>query len=78
MNNSTIKPGSSFFDDASSVDYTIWRKNASLKKASEVRILEGILFKKSTRTNFWKSRYYVLFEDRLAYYKVIFYSSSSC
>lgn len=64
-----IKP--SFFDDTASNDYSIWKKDVPPKKASEVRITQGILFKKSSRTNFWKSRFYVLFEDRLAYYKVI-------
>jgi len=70
-----IKP--SFFDDVniSSNEYSIWKKDVPPKKASEVRITEGILFKKSSRTNFWKSRFYVLFEDRLAYYKVSLPSS---
>ena len=62
---------SSIFDDDNIANFTIWRKNANtFKKFSEVRVMEGILFKQSKRTNFWKSRYYVLFEDRLAYYKV--------
>lgn len=65
----TIKP--SFFDEANLIDPKIWKKGIALKKPSEVRLIEGILFKRSTRTNFWKSRYYVLFEDRLAYYKVL-------
>ena len=64
----TIKP--SFFDDAVSIDNKLWKKKTPLKKPSETRLIEGILFKKSSRTGFWKSRYYVLFEDRLAYFKV--------
>jgi len=62
-----IKP--SFFDDTAPSEYSIWKKDVPPKKASELRITQGILFKKSSRTNFWKSRFYVLFEDRLAYYK---------
>jgi len=64
---SKVKP--SFFDENLD-NFRIWKKGASLKKPSEVRIMEGILFKRSSRTGFWKSRYYVLFEDRLAYFKV--------
>ena len=61
----------SIFDDENISNFTIWRKNANtFKKFSNTHLMEGILFKQSKRTNFWKSRYYVLFEDRLAYYKV--------
>lgn len=62
------KVKTSFFDDNLD-NFRIWKKGVSLKKPSDVRIMEGILFKRSTGTNFWKSRYYVLFEDRLAYFK---------
>jgi hypothetical protein len=64
-----IKP--SFFDEQHTEDYQMWKKGVPLKKPSEIRLMEGILFKKSSRTNFWKSRFYVLYEDRLAYYKVL-------
>ncbi len=64
-----VKP--SFFDDPVIEDYKLWKKGVPLKKPSETRLMEGILFKKSNRTNFWKSRFYVLYEDRLAYYKVL-------
>ena len=64
----TIKP--SFFDELHPENINLWKKGPAPKKASEVRLMEGILFKKSSRTSFWKSRYYVLFEDRLAYFKV--------
>ena len=60
----------SFFDEPGPEEYKVWKKNVPLKKPSETRLMEGILFKKSNRTNFWKSRFYVLYEDRLAYYKV--------
>ena len=73
MDTPQIKP--SFFDEAPSADYVIWKKGVPVKKPSEHRLMEGILFKKSSGTNFWKSRYYVLFEDRLAYYKVLFIGS---
>jgi len=63
---SKVKP--SFFDDNFD-NFRIWKKGTTPKKPSDVRIMEGILFKRSSGTNFWKSRYYVLFEDRLAYYK---------
>jgi len=63
-----IKP--SFFDDVLIDNYTFWKKKASLKKHSDRRLMESNLFRKSSRTNFWKSRYYILYEDRLAYYKV--------
>lgn len=62
----------SFFDDTNTEGYIIWKKGVPLKKASEVRLMEGILFRKGKSTGFWKSRFYVLFEDRLAYFKVIF------
>lgn len=66
----TAKP--SFFDDAGPLDdFSFWKPfGSTLKKLSDVRHIEGILFKKSNRTNFLKSRYYVLFDDRLAYFKV--------
>ncbi len=60
----------SFFDDESLENFQFWQKDVPLKKPSDVKIIEGILFKKSSRTGFWKSRYFVLFEDRLAYHKV--------
>ena len=61
----------SIFDDENIEKFIVWKKNTdSLKKLSKVHLKEGILFKKSKRTNFWKSRYYILFDDRLAYYKV--------
>lgn len=75
MDTPQIKP--SFFDEAPSADYIIWKKGDSVKKPSEQRLMEGILFKRSSGTDFWKSRYYVLFEDRLAYYKVLFVVSYS-
>jgi serine/threonine protein kinase len=67
MNNDHTYIASIFDDDVQ--DYTMWKKNPSaLKKYSELKIIEGLLFKQSNRTNFWKSRFYVLFEDRLACY----------
>lgn len=59
----------SFFDDDVLENFLLWKKSPYTKKPSEVKITEGILFKKSSKTNFWKSRYYVLFEDRIACYK---------
>jgi hypothetical protein len=61
----------SFFDDAGPLeDFSFWKPlSTSLRKFSDVKHIEGILFKKSQRTSFWKSRYYVLFDDRLAYFK---------
>ena len=64
----------SFFDDLEDKDFKIWKKinTAPIKKGmSDFRIIESILFKKSSKkTNFFKSRYYVLFEDRFGYFKV--------
>ncbi len=67
----TTKP--SFFDDITPLDdYIFWKPlTNALKKFSDLRHIEGILFKKSKRTSFLKSRYYVLFDDRLAYFKVL-------
>lgn len=61
-----------FFDDAATLeDLSFWKQHSNFpKKFSEIKHIEGILFKKSKKTNFWKSRYYVLFDDRLAYFKV--------
>ncbi len=66
----------SFFDDAEPLeDFSFWKPlSSSLRKFSDVKHIEGILFKKSQRTSFWKSRYYVLFDDRLAYFKVLYFS----
>lgn len=64
----------SFFDETGPLeDSGFWRPfGSTLRKFSDVKHIEGILFKKSKRVNFsWKSRYYVLFDDRLAYFKVI-------
>jgi len=72
-----IKIKSSFFDDDNIENVSLWKKENSLKKLSDVKIMEGNLFKKSSRTKFWKSRYYVLFEDRLAYFKVSIYINSA-
>jgi len=69
-NQSTEPVKSSFFDDANIENYAFWKKKAHLKKHSDVKLMEGNLFRKSSRTNFWKSRYYILYEDRLAYHKV--------
>mgnify|MGYP000998716614 FL=1 len=63
----------SFFDDAgSNEDFLFWKNVSVTKKMSDVKHIEGILFKRSERTGFWKSRTYVLFDDRLAYFKVQF------
>jgi len=59
----------SFFDDENLENFQFWKKNSPLKKPSDEKVIEGNLFKRSSRTNFWKSRFFVLFEDRLAYYK---------
>jgi len=66
----TAKP--SFFDDYSTPEeFTFWKPLTNYtRKFSEIKHIEGILFKKSQKTNFWKSRYYVLYDDRLAYFKV--------
>ena len=65
----------SFFDDLEDKDFKIWKKanGSPIKKPlSNSRILESTLFKKSAKkANFFKSRYYVLFEDRFGYFKVI-------
>jgi len=68
-NQQDISIKQSFFDDAVIDNYTFWKKKASLKKHLDTRLMESNLFRKSSRTNFWKSRYYILYEDRLAYYK---------
>jgi len=69
-NQPTESANSSFFDDANTDNYIFWKKKAPLKKHSEVKLMEGNLFRKSSkRANFWKSRYYILYEDRLAYHK---------
>jgi hypothetical protein len=62
----------SFFDDVgANEDSLFWRNiTVTTKKLSDVKHIEGILFKRSKRTSFWKSRTYVLFDDRLAYFKV--------
>jgi len=62
-----VKP--SFFDDDHPENYQFWKKGDTLKRPSDAKVIEGILFKRSSRTQFWKSRLYVLFEDRLAYHK---------
>jgi len=61
----------SFFDDAGShEDFSFWKQiSITTRKLSDVKHTEGILFKKSKRTSFWKSRYYILYDDRLAYFK---------
>ena len=66
-----IRP--SFFDDVGPLeDFCFWKPMAGTsKKFSDVKHIEGNLFKKSKASNFWKSRYYILFDDRLAYFKVI-------
>jgi len=69
MQDHTHSDSSSFFDDANSRSYQLWKKSTSLKKPSENKIYECVLFKRSKRTNFLKSRFYVLFDDRFAYYK---------
>jgi len=65
----SVKP--SFFDDDHPENYRFWKKGDTLKRPSTEKVIEGILFKRSSRTSFWKSRLYVLFEDRLAYHKVL-------
>lgn len=72
MQNTETSEKPSFFDDPGASDDFLFWKNVSShpKKFSEVKHIEGILFKQSKRTSFWKSRYYVLFDDRLAYFKV--------
>eukprot|EP00331_Platyophrya_macrostoma_P013682 CAMPEP_0176415868 /NCGR_PEP_ID=MMETSP0127-20121128/6037_1 /TAXON_ID=938130 /ORGANISM="Platyophrya macrostoma, Strain WH" /LENGTH=596 /DNA_ID=CAMNT_0017795895 /DNA_START=34 /DNA_END=1824 /DNA_ORIENTATION=- len=61
----------SFFDDIGPLEeFNFWKPlSSTLRRFSDIKHVEGILFKKSKRTNFWKSRYYVLFDDRLAYFK---------
>ena len=64
----------SFFDDPDTSEYTFWIKNPKdnpmfMKlKLSEVRF-EGHLFKKSSKSDFWKSRYFRLYYDRLNLHK---------
>ena len=67
---------SSFFDeDLNNSNYKIWCKE-SIKETfmplSQKILIEGPLFKpsKSNILNL-KQRYFVIFEDRLLYYKVI-------
>ena len=74
MINIDFVPGPSLFDEPPALEeFMLWKPLANtLRKFSDVRHMEGILFKRSKRTNFWKSRYYVLFDDRLAYYKVAY------
>ena len=69
MQNTQTVAKPSFFDDENTQNFQLWKKEA-MKKPSDVHVMEGVLFKRSSRTNFWKSRYYVLFEDRLACFKV--------
>jgi len=60
----------SFFDDPEDIEYKLWKElPINNKKFSDVRLYEGLLFRKSTKTNFFKSRYFILFEDRLSFYK---------
>lgn len=64
----------SFFDDIepSLEDSNFWLPSINIpKKISDVKQIEGVLFKKSKSSNFWKSRYFALFDDRLAYFKVL-------
>ena len=63
-------PTPSFFDDVNPIAYQLWKKGPPLRRPSEHRIYESILFKRSKKTNFLKSRYFILFDDRLAYFKV--------
>lgn len=69
-NQTTESTKSSFFDDTNIENYAFWKKKAHLKKHSDVKLMEGNLFRKSSKKDFWKSRYYILYEDRLAYHKV--------
>ena len=66
---------SSFFDDYENAAFKIWEKVNSMpvkRSISDIRILESILFKRSTKkVNFFKSRYYVLFEGKIVYFKVL-------
>lgn len=67
---SLAKP--SFFDDVVGIeDYKFWKPVVPNKRFSDIKHIDGILFKRSKRTSFWKSRYYVLYDDRLAYFKVL-------
>ena len=62
----------SFFDDPGPLeDFSFWKPlSSSFRQVSTVKIMEGNLFKRSSWANFWESRYYVLFEDRLACFEV--------
>lgn len=73
---------SSFFDDAQNeATEDIWCKNEiqeSFIPLSRVKLIESPLYKPS-RSNILnlKTRYFVLYEDRLLYYKVILLYSVS-
>jgi len=69
MHHNSYVPIPSFFDDVSPAAYQLWKKGAPLRRAFENKLFENVLFKRSKRSNLLKSRYYVLFDDRLAYYK---------
>ncbi len=68
---STIQ--TSFFDDVGPLeDFSFWKPlSNSLRQFSHTRQIEGTLFKRSNWANFWESRYYVLFDDRLACFEVL-------
>ena len=58
---------SSFFDDAESDKYVFW-KDEPPKNPSGTKIVEGILFQRCSNT--LKPQFYILYEDRLAFFKV--------
>lgn len=86
MNIQGISPvKSSFFDEfpdarkeyAVSVDklWLPWEKFQEIEKGfpyfSRNPIVEGLLFKKSKKTAWFRNKFYMLYQDRLLYYKVL-------
>jgi calcium-dependent protein kinase len=61
----------SFFDDPDTSDYRLWKTyKHNNKKFSTSKIYEGTLFRKCKNPEIkYKNRFFILFEDRLGYYK---------
>ena len=67
-----IKPSIfDFTDKEKCKKYKIWEKIPITLKKNEVKLIEGILFKKSKKTGFWKQKVYALYNDKLVAYEVI-------